>query len=504
MASRGKQQTRTNRESDSMEAVKPLVVLVLFGTILYGGYCVVQKGPSTSVGDDAAESMPPAPAFVAPAMEVVAGVPAVTPAAVTPPPVTTGPVPLTAPSVPAMPAPPLATQPLAMPPTEPQPFTAPIPPAAVAGTPPAPPVVGFTEAATLPPTPTLPSTPPLPPTPLLSAEPSVPPAFQTAAVAAAAAGAGAALGAAAATEAARMSPSAPTYLTAESAPPPVQSALGAGISAPTAGDEVDRPDRYAALSISPPPAGMAATAVAPPASSAVTGSSAAFATAWADAHEKLAAGRYAEALAALSIWYDDPSLGLEESQRLEDLLGQLAGSVIYSQHDLLLPPHVVAAGETLPAIAASLGVSWQLLGKINGVDDPQRLMPGEHLKLIRGPFDAVVSVSRRRVSLQLTGNYAGSFPVVVGRQFLGRVGNAIPVVEVRRGAGRDPQAAGFAAADPAAKPAIVLADGLVIEAAEDPGVASESVPATSLVLSVRDFAELIDLLGPGSKVLVRQ
>lgn len=498
MASRGKQQTRTNRESDSMEAVKPLVVLVLFGTILYGGYCVVQKGPSTSVGDDAAETMAPAPAFVAPAMEVVAGVPAVTPAAVTLPPVTTGPVPLATPSARAMPAPPLATQPPAAPPTEPQPFTAPIPPAAVAGTPPVPPFVGFPEAAMLPPAPALPPTPPLP------AEPSVPPAFQTAAVAAVAAGAGAALGAAAATEPARMSPSAPTYLTAESAPPPVQSALGAGISAPTAGDGVNRPDRYATLSTSPPPAGMAATAVAPPASSAVTGSSPAFATAWADAHEKLAAGRYAEALAALSIWYDDPSLGLEESQRLEDLLGQLAGSVIYSQHDLLLPPHVVAAGETLPAIAASLGVSWQLLGKINGVDDPQRLMPGEHLKLIRGPFDAVVSVSRRRVSLQLTGNYAGSFPVVVGRQFLGRVGNAIPVVEVRRGVGRDPQAAGFAAADPAARPAIVLADGLVIEAAEDPGVASESSSATSLVLSVRDLAELIDLLGPGSKVLVRQ
>ena len=492
MASRGKHQARTNRESDSMEAVKPLVVLVLFGTILYGGYCVVQKGPSTSVGDDASESMAPAPAFVAPAMEVVAGSPAFTPAAVTPPPVTTGPGPLAATSAPVMPAPQLATQSLPAPPTEPQPFTAPIPPAAVAGTPPAPPFVGFTEAATLPPTPPLP------------AEPSVPPAFQTAAVAAAAAGAGAAFGAAAATEPARMSPSAPTYLTAESAPPPVQSALGAGISAPTAGDGVDRPDRYATLSTSPPPAGMAATAVAPPASSAVTGSSAAFATAWADAHEKLAAGRYAEALAALSIWYDDPSLGLEESQRLEDLLGQLAGSVIYSQHDLLLPPHVVAAGETLPVIAASLGVSWQLLGKINGVDDPQRLMPGEHLKLIRGPFDAVVSVSRRRVSLQLTGNYAGSFPVVVGRQFLGRVGNAIPVVEVRRGAGRDAQAVGLAAADPAAKPAIVLADGLVIEAAEDPGVASESSPATSLVVSVRDLAELIDLLGPGSKVLVRQ
>jgi hypothetical protein len=50
----------------------------------------------------------------------------------------------------------------------------------------------------------------------------------------------------------------------------------------------------------------------------------------------------------------------------------------------------------------------------------------------------------------------------------------------------------------------VLADGLGIEAAEDPGVASESSPATSLVVSGRDLAELIDLLGPGSKVLVRQ
>jgi hypothetical protein len=333
--------------------------------------------------------------------------------------------------------------------------------------------------------------------------PTEPPAapLQTAAIAAAAAGAGAAMGAAA-TDPARMPPAAPTYLTAESAPPPAQDSL-ASLAPPAAAAE--RPDRYATLSNTPPaPSSLVPGGVAPPPSSAATGSSAAFATAWADAHEKLAAGRYAEALAALSIWYDDPSLGLEESQRLEDLLGQLAGTVIYSQHDLLLPPHVAAAGETLPAIAMSLGISWQLLGKINGVDDPERLIPGEHLKVIRGPFDAVVSVSRRRISLQLGGNYAGSFPVVVGRQFLARVGSSIPVAEVHRGAGRDIQAVGGAVSSAGVKPSIVLADGLVIEAAEDPGIASDNSPATSLVVSVRDLAELLDILGPGSKVLVRQ
>jgi hypothetical protein len=318
--------------------------------------------------------------------------------------------------------------------------------------------------------------------------------LQAAAVAAAA-GAGAAAAIAASDAGIGASPSAPTYLAAESAPPPVQESVAAAIPA-------DRPDRYATLptAVPPAPAAMPATVVAAPAS----GTSAAFATAWQDAHEKLAAGRYAEALAALSVWYDDPSLGLEESQRLEDLLGQLAGTVVYSQQDLLLPPHVVAPGETLPQIAAALGVSWRLLAKINGVEDPQRLVPGEHLKLIRGPFDAVISVSRRRLSLQLAGNYAGSFPVVVGRQFLGRVGGSIAVVESRHGTSADALAGGPPGDPAAAKPSIVLAEGLVIEAAEDPVVVSDSAPATSLVVSVRDLEELLDILGPGSRVLLRQ
>jgi hypothetical protein len=121
----------------------------------------------------------------------------------------------------------------------------------------------------------------------------------------------------------------------------------------------------------------------------------------------------------------DPSALARLGRRL--LLGQLAGTVIYSQEDLLLPPHVVAPGETLQTIATPLGVSWQLLAKINGVDDPSRLVPGEHLKMLRGPFDAVVSVSRRRLSLQVGGNYAGNFPVVIGRHVQDRIGASLAV-----------------------------------------------------------------------------
>jgi len=447
-----------------MEAIKPLIVLGLFGTILYGAYSVVQKGPTHDAGQAATSE---APAFAPPEVEVSqqAAAPAVS----------------AAPAAAPAPAPPAIPGPVGPPPSLP-----PAPPAAVVN---APPPDALPAAAPVPPASVVAATPFAPPAP-----PAPPTGGLTEATVAAAAVAGLAAGAAAATAAAPAPPAAPppgapTYLAAESAPPPAQEDV-----AVAAGDGGERAERLAALA--PPSAASLPPEMPPP--PGTLPSSAAFATAWADAHDKLSAGRYAEALTALSVWYDDPSLGLEESHRLEDLLGQLAGTVIYSQQDLLLPPHVVAAGETLPAIAAQLGVSWQLLAKINGVSDPMQLVPGEHLKLIRGPFDAVVSVARRRISLQVGGAYAGSFPVSVGREFLPRVGSAVPVAEVRR----DPAAQ--ASAGPAAAPAILLADGLSIQAADDPAVVAEDAAPASLVVSIRDLNDLLDILGPGSRVLIRQ
>lgn len=305
-------------------------------------------------------------------------------------------------------------------------------------------------------------------------------------------------------------------------PPPVPAAVPA---APTESLAAGRPASVAdgppppmvlrAVSSSPPAAGVVEPVPSPPTvvespPAVPERQPAAFAAAWADAHEKLAAARYAEALSLLSTWYDDPSLGPEETHRLEELLGQLAGTVIYSQEDHLLPPHIVAPGENLRDIAASLNVPWPVLGKINGVDAPGRLVPGEPLKVISGPFDAVVSLSRRRLSLQLKGNYAGSFTVVVGRQFESHVGTSLPVKRVRRA--QRPAAAPVAATavaqaaheeEQSPPKQILIEGGLVIEAADDPAAVAESAAAKSLVVSSRDLDELVDILGEGSRVFVK-
>jgi len=112
-------------------------------------------------------------------------------------------------------------------------------------------------------------------------------------------------------------------------------------------------------------------------------------------------GELSQALLLLSDWYDDPSLSATESQEVNDLLRQLAGSVIYSTEHRLEPPYMVQAGEQIEDIAQKYQVPWQLLAKINGISPADPLQPGQKLKVVRGPFSALIDLGRRKMTLML-------------------------------------------------------------------------------------------------------
>ena len=231
--------------------------------------------------------------------------------------------------------------------------------------------------------------------------------------------------------------------------------------------------------------------------------SAAFTAAWTDAHNKLEAGRYAEALAALSVWHDNSSLSVEENLQLERLLGQLAGTVIYSTQDMLLPPHTVAAGETLETIAEPLNIPWQLLSKINGLE-PGKLTTGQRIKVLRGPFDAVVSVSKRRLSLQVGGRYAGTFPAAIGKGFVDRTGSSVQLLQISSDAEPQTVQAVSVSYRSASGTAIILGDGLRIQPANDPTFIMKDPEDNVLLVSSADFNDLVDILGQGSQLLVQK
>jgi len=124
-------------------------------------------------------------------------------------------------------------------------------------------------------------------------------------------------------------------------------------------------------------------------------------------------GELSQALLLLSDWYGDPSLSASESQEVSQLLSQLAGSVIYSTEHRLEPPHMVQAGEKLEDIAKQYNIPWQLLAKINGIARADQLQPGQQLKVMRGPFSALIDLSERKMTLMLDRRYAGQFSIHV-------------------------------------------------------------------------------------------
>ena len=135
---------------------------------------------------------------------------------------------------------------------------------------------------------------------------------------------------------------------------------------------------------------------------------------WSEVQEFIRVKDLPKALQALSPWATDATLNQEQQQRCFHMLDELAGGVVYSRTSYLEPAYVVRAGETLEEIAAAHGVPLELLAKINGISAPYALSTGESLKVVRGPFRAVVSVSQRQLTLFAGTHYAGRFRIEVG------------------------------------------------------------------------------------------
>jgi lipoprotein-anchoring transpeptidase ErfK/SrfK len=127
--------------------------------------------------------------------------------------------------------------------------------------------------------------------------------------------------------------------------------------------------------------------------------------------------QYREALQLLSRFYRDESLIGPQRQRLMGYLDALAGKVIFSEEDHLVPsPHMVGVNESLADIAAKWKIPAQLIFNVNKsrIPNPAVVSPGTPLKQISGPFRAEVSLRTNEMTLFLGDLYAGRFPVRMG------------------------------------------------------------------------------------------
>lgn len=136
-----------------------------------------------------------------------------------------------------------------------------------------------------------------------------------------------------------------------------------------------------------------------------------FNTSWQSVQTDLRAGQLGNALLSLSAWYGEPTLTAPQRESLQELLDELAGTVIYSAESYIEQPHQVQDGETLTSIARQYGIPAIFLARVNGINQVE---PGMDVKVLRGPFRAEVNLEAGSITLFLGRYYAGRFAAQVG------------------------------------------------------------------------------------------
>ncbi|HVZ93288.1 MAG TPA: L,D-transpeptidase family protein [Phycisphaerales bacterium] len=120
---------------------------------------------------------------------------------------------------------------------------------------------------------------------------------------------------------------------------------------------------------------------------------------------ELAAGKVVEARSTFNRALHSPEAGAADKEMLRGKLSQLSERMTFSTAvtpgDAMCESYSIQAGDTLVRIARNkdLGVDWRFIQRVNGMSDPGKLRLNQSVKLVHGPFHAVVDKSEYRLDL---------------------------------------------------------------------------------------------------------
>ncbi len=247
----------------------------------------------------------------------------------------------------------------------------------------------------------------------------------------------------------------------------------------------------------------AATARPNAKSPALSATPAAFDTALEEADRKIGELDWLAAHKQLSkLYWSHPERRAEIQERLD----QTATTIFFSPQPHFLEPHVIEPGEQLRSIAQKQQLSWEYLAKLNRVD-PKRIRAGQRLKLINGPFAAVVELDDFSMTVHLLGYYVKRFPVGVGKDGASPIGKFSVLNKVVNPQYTDPEGRvidGDDPRNPLGERWIDLGNSYGIHGTIDPDSIGKASSRGCIRLRDADIVEVYDLLVNGSEVVIRR
>jgi lipoprotein-anchoring transpeptidase ErfK/SrfK len=209
-----------------------------------------------------------------------------------------------------------------------------------------------------------------------------------------------------------------------------------------------------------------------------------------------------EALRMLSkLYWEQPDARAE----LKDRINATSRRIYFQPQPHYMEAHQVQPGDTLEAIAKEYDVSWEYLARLNRVE-PARIRAGQKLKVIKGPFTAIIDVSDYELTLHCHGYYVHKFPVGIGKDGATPVGAFRVQDKVVNPPYNGPE--GAIAADDEANPIgerwISLGDGYGIHGTIDPDSIGKSESRGCVRMHNNDIDKVYDLLTVGSEVVIQR
>jgi len=224
---------------------------------------------------------------------------------------------------------------------------------------------------------------------------------------------------------------------------------------------------------------------------------------FAEIDAKLAEGEFLAAHKLLSKLYWKAKVADEE---LQTRLEASANRIFFSPQPHFIEPHVVQSGDQLRKIATKYGLSWEYLAKLNKTD-PRRIREGQKLKVLKGPFAAIVNLHDFSLTIHLQGYYVKRYQVGIGKDGSSPIGKFPVLTKLENPQYTDPDGKVIEGDDPAnplGERWIDLGDSYGIHGTIDPDSIGKAASRGCIRLRDADIIEVYNFLVPGSVVEIRE
>lgn len=203
-----------------------------------------------------------------------------------------------------------------------------------------------------------------------------------------------------------------------------------------------------------------------------------------------------------TLYWSDPEL----RPHFQEQIDKTTESIYFSPQPHYMKPYVVQPGDQLRQIGQQYQLPWQYLEKLNRVD-ARRIRPGQELKVVKGPFSAIVELDRFEITVHAHGYYVKKYRVGIGRDGTTPLGRFTVLNKVVNPQYTGPDNRVIAADDPnnpLGERWLDLGNGYGIHGTIDPESIGRAESRGCIRLPGEDVEELYDLLGVGSVVEIRR